>query len=96
MKSYQIKVTYSHKGMDKKVLELDFNDTPLAFIVDTFVLEKIMEIENPNLISIYPLIKPTSRGSCGERVPSNRDLMVLHELSHIEYELDGSIFHITT
>lgn len=96
MRTYKIKVTYARKGSEKKEIELECNEYPVASIVDSFVIEEIMAREEPNLISIYPLIKSVPRGSEATRMPTNKELMELHEISDLVYELDERLFCVTT
>ena len=63
MRKYKIKVIYARKGSQKKEIELECNEYPVASLVDSFVIEEIMTREEPDLVSIYPLIKSVPRGS---------------------------------
>ena len=78
------------------VLELECTEHPAAFIVDAFVLESVMKHEEPDLVSIYPLLKDVPRGQPGQRMPRNIELMKLHGISELTYEIDGCIFCIST
>ncbi|AOE87955.1 hypothetical protein [Pseudomonas sp. TCU-HL1] len=96
MRTYKIKVTYTRKSLDKKEIELECNEYPVASIVDSFIIEEIMTREEPNLLSIYPLIKSVPRGAEASRMPSNKELMELHGISDLVYEIDERLFCITT
>lgn len=97
MRKYKIKVTYARKGSEKKEIELECNESPVvASIVDSFVIEEIMTREKPDLVSIYPLLKSVQRGSEATRMPTNKELMELHEITYLVYEIDEQLFCVTT
>jgi hypothetical protein len=96
MRTYKIKVTYSRKGSEIKEIELECNEYPVAFIVESFIIEEIMTREEPDLLSIYPLIKAIQRGAEATRMPTNKELMELHGIFDLVYEIDERPFCVTT
>ncbi len=96
MKPYKVLVRYVRNGSSEKQMELECHELPVAGIVDSFVLEQVMRNEEPDLLSIYPLLKDIPRGAPAQRMPTNVELMKMHGISKLSYEIDERIFCIST
>ena len=96
MEQYKIQVKYNRNDSEPKEIELEFDKYPAAFIIDSFVLESVMKHEEPDLVSIYPLIQSVPRGAPATRMPNNQELMKMHGITNLIYEIDGRAFCIST
>ncbi len=96
MEPYKVTIWYRLIDSPEKTKELVWTDTPVPSILETFIIESIMKDEKPDILSIYPLIKNTPRGTAPLEMPSNRKLMDVHGIESLEYEIDGRLFRIST
>lgn len=96
MNKYKITVKYKRNNQEEKEIILESNKHMTTFIIDSFILEEVIKSEEPNLLSIYPLIKDILPNNPATHMPTNIEIMNMHGILDLTYEIDGRIFYIST
>lgn len=85
-------VRYVRNGNPEKSLELTCDCQPLAYLLDSFVLEQVMKEEDPHL-RYHPQVPNKDPGEPATLAPSNAELAQINGISKLTYQLDDGRPH---
>jgi hypothetical protein len=80
----------NNDGIQKEIEVLVLGDPDLAYLA----LESAAKAEVEGLATIEPLIGDQPRGTKAKKLPSLSDLMKLHGISELFYEVDGKVVRL--
>jgi hypothetical protein len=96
MEPYEITIRYRRRSGPEKSIKASTTAYPIAYLIDTFVLESVMKEEEPDLLSIHPLVQSVPRGQPARPMPTNQELLRIHSIDALTFEIDGRFFSIST
>lgn len=77
-----------------KSIEAEYSGRPLDKELEEFIIEQIMKIEDPDLISIYPPLTDIKWGAPIPKVKTNREIAEFNSISKISYEINNITYSI--